>query len=86
MPENLQKFGELKNEAYLNSMQTTPLSHVFHLAEDNSSHSEPQALQLTDNWQKRDNTEQNDANEDFEIHKLMEDNKRYIRSIDITNL
>ena len=86
MPENLQAYKELKNGVLLNSMQTTPLSHVFYLAEEKQSHSEPQSPQLTDIWQKRKDTEQSDANEDLELHKLMEDIKRYIRSIDISNL
>ena len=86
MPENLQAYEELKNGVLLNSVQTTPLSHVFYLAEEKQSHSEPQSPQLTDIWQKRKDTEQSDANEDLELHKLMEDIKRYIRSIDISNL
>ena len=86
MPENLQEYEELNNGAHSNSMQTTPLSHVFNLAEEKQSHLEPQSPQLADNWQKRENTEQIDAKEDLELHKLMEDIKRYIRSIDISNL
>ena len=86
MLENLQECVELKNNFHLNSIQTTPLSHIFYLAEEKQSHLEPQSSQLTDNWQKRQNTEQSDANEDLELHNLMEDIKRYIRSIDISNL
>ena len=86
MSEILQRYEELNNEAHSNWVQTTPLSDVFYLAEEEPSHSEPQSPQLTNNWQKRENTEQSDANEDLELHELMEDIKRYIRSIDVSNL
>ena len=86
MPENSQKYRELRIGAYFNSMQTTPLAQLLHLAEEKRSHSEPQSSHFTDTWEKRGSTEQSDAVDDLELHKLMEDIKRYIRSIDVSNL
>jgi hypothetical protein len=41
---------------------------------------------LAGTWEKRENTEQNDTDEDLRLNDLMEDIKRYIRSIDVGNL
>lgn len=86
MVANLYEYGALSREICLDPMQSSPLSPDFHLAEGRPSHSEPQSPQLTGNWQKRENTEGSDVDEDGELHQLMEDIKRYIRSIDIGNL
>jgi hypothetical protein len=86
MPAIIQKNGVLILDLLVNPMQSRPLSHSFHLAGEKASHSESQSPQLTGNWRKRENTEHSDADEDVQLHKLMEDIKRYIRSIDISNL
>ena len=67
-------------------MQSTPFSNSFRLTEEKASPSESQSPQFTGNWQKRENGEHSDGDEDIRLHELMEDIKRYIRSIDIGNL
>ena len=86
MSANLSEYGAFSHEVCLDPMQSSPLSPDFHLAEGRPGHSEPQSPQLTGNWHKRENTERSDVDEDRELHQLMEDIKRYIRSIDIGNL
>lgn len=70
----------------VNPMQSSPSSQGFHLAVERASHSESQSPELTSTWAKRENTEHSNTDEDLELHQLMEDIKRYIRSIDISNL
>ena len=84
MPANLSEYGVLRHDVCLDPVQSDPLSPHFHLA--GGSHSGPRSPQVTGNWQKRENTERPEADEDLELHRLMEDIKRYIRSIDIGNL
>ncbi|NIQ87916.1 MAG: hypothetical protein GWN93_02025 [Deltaproteobacteria bacterium] len=49
-------------------------------------HAESRSPQLTGNWQKRENTDHSEVEEDVRLHELMEDIKRYIRSIDVNTL
>ncbi|UCE84161.1 MAG: hypothetical protein JSV47_06555 [Deltaproteobacteria bacterium] len=69
-----------------NPMESSPLTHTFHLGGERASQSESQQPQLTGDWQKRENSEHRDVEEDIRLHELMEDIKRYIRNIDISNL
>lgn len=84
MPANLSAYGVLSRDVCLDPVQSSPLSPPLHLA--GGSHSDPQSAQVNSNWQKRENTKRSEADEDLELHRLMEDVKRYIRSIDIGNL
>jgi hypothetical protein len=74
------------NEMLLNPMQSSPLAHGFNLASDTHSHSQSQSSELASTWDSQENTKPVDTDEDPELHQLMEDIKRYIRSIDIGNL
>ena len=73
-------------EVLFNPMRSSPLSHGFHLAREKVGHSESQSPQLTGNWHKREDTDHSDVEEDVRLHELMEDIKRYIRSIDVNTL
>lgn len=66
--------------------QSTPFAHGFHLAGEAPSHSGSKSPELTSTWEEQENTKPADKGEDLELHQLMEDIKRYIRSIDIGNL
>jgi hypothetical protein len=74
------------DEVLLNQMQSTPFAHGFHLASQTPGHSESQSPELTSTWERHENTKAADTDEDLELHQLMEDIKRYIRSIDISDL
>lgn len=67
-------------------MRASPLSDSFHLAREKVGRSESRSPQLAGNWHKRENTDQSDVEEDVRLHELMEDIKRYIRSIDVNTL
>jgi hypothetical protein len=41
---------------------------------------------LAGNWNKRENSDHSDVEEDVRLHEVMEDIKRYIRSIDVNTL
>ncbi len=86
MPAITQENAAMTHELLSEPMQLRPLTHGFHLAGEKKSHSETESPQLTGNWQKQENTEHSDADEDVQLHELMEDIKRYIRSIDISSL
>ena len=70
----------------LNPMQSSPFANGFHLASQTPSYSESQSPELASTWEKHENTKAADTYEDLELHQLMEDVKRYIRSIDISDL
>jgi len=74
------------DEELVNQRQSSPFAHGFHLASQTPSHSESQAPELASTWENNENTKAADTDEDIELHQLMEDIKRYIRSIDIRNL
>lgn len=66
--------------------RTRPLSHGFYLATDKASHAESRSPQLAGNLHRSENTDHSDVEEDIRLHELMEDIKRYIRSIDVNAL
>ena len=78
--------GSPMYEQLFSLMRFSPLSHGLHLAREKVGHSESQSPQLAGNWHKRENTDHSDVEEDVRLHELMEDVKRYIRSIDVTTL
>ncbi len=86
MPVTLSRDGPPRYELLFNPMRSSPLSHGFHLATEKVGHSESRSPQLAGNWHKRENIDHSDVEEDVRLHDLMEDIKRYIRSIDVNNL
>jgi len=74
------------DEALLNPKQSSPFAHGFQLASQTPGHSESQSPELTSTWEKHESTKATDTDEDRDLHQLMEDIKRYIRSIDISDL
>jgi hypothetical protein len=86
MPSNLFRYGTPMHELIFNPMRFSPLSHGFHVAREKVGHSESRSPQLAGNWHKRENTDHSDVEEDVRLHELMEDIKRYIRSIDVNTL
>ena len=73
-------------EQLFNPMRSSPLSHGFHLAREQVGHSESRSPQLAGNWNERENSDHSDVEEEVRLHELMEDIKRYIRSIDVNTL
>ena len=86
MSVTLFRDGSPMYEQLFKTMQFSPLSHGFHLAGEKVAHSESRSPQLAGNWHKRENTDHADVEEDLRLHELMEDIKRYIRSIDVSTL
>ena len=78
--------GSPMYEQLFNPMRSSPLSHGFQLSRERVDHSESRSPQLAGNWNKRENTDHSDGEEDVRLHELMEDIKRYIRSIDVNTL
>ena len=74
------------NKVLLNPTESSPFAHRFNLASESQSYSESQSPGLASTWDNHENTKPVDTDEDHELHQLMEDVKRYIRSIDISNL
>jgi hypothetical protein len=74
------------NKMLINLMQSSPFAHGFSLANDTHSYSQSQSQELASTWDSHENTKPADTDEDLELNQLMEDIKRYIRSIDISNL
>jgi hypothetical protein len=81
-----ERFETAMNKVFMNPLLSNPLSHGFHLASESASQAESQQSQFTGDWHKRENSEHRDAEEDIRLHELMEDIKRYIRNIDISDL
>ena len=73
-------------DLFLNSTESKPLSHGYHLPGKTGGQSESQSPQLTGNWRKYENTEHSDTEDDRKLHQFMEDIGRYIRSIDVSDL
>jgi hypothetical protein len=67
----------------LNPVSSNQFSHKFDLV-GASGKAEPS--NLTNTWKDGDNTEHSNADDDVRLQEFMEDIKRYIRSIDISNL
>ena len=86
MPAISQRHNIELNEILLNPIESSPFAHGFNLASESQSYSESQSPELAGSWDNHDNTKPGDTDEDHELHQLMEDVKRYIRSIDISNL
>jgi hypothetical protein len=82
----MKRYNVDMNEMLLNPMKSSPFAHGFNLASDTHSHSQSQSPELASTWDNHENTKPVDTDEDLELHQLMEDIKRYIRSIDISNL
>jgi hypothetical protein len=72
--------------AALIPVQPNPFAQGFHLNGETISHSESTSPKLTRSWEDQENKKPGDTDEDVELHQLMEDIKRYIRSIDISDL
>jgi hypothetical protein len=86
MSVSLFRDGSPIYELLFNPTRSSPLSHGFHVAVEKVDHSESRSPQLADNWHKRENTDHSEMEEDVRLHDLMEDIKRYIRSIDVNTL
>ena len=86
MSATLFRDGSLMYEQLFNPMLVSPLSHGFQVAREKVGQSESQSPQLAGNWHKRENADHSDMEEDVRLHELMEDIKRYIRSIDVSTL
>ena len=86
MSVTLFRDGSPMYEQFFTTMLASPLSHGFHLASEQVGHAEQRSPQLAGNWQKRENTDHGEVEEDVRLHELMEDIKRYIRSIDVNTL
>ena len=86
MSVTLFRDGSPMYEQLFSPMRFSPLSHGLHLAREKVGHSESRSPQLAGNWHKRENTDNSDVEEDVRLHELMEDVKRYIRSIDVATL
>ena len=86
MPANLQRYNIEINEMILNPLQSSPFAHGFTLARETHDHSQSQSPEIATTWDEHENTKPGETDEDLELHQLMEDIKRYIRSIDISNL
>ena len=79
----LERYEITTSGSLLFTKQSSPFSHGFHLAGEGV---ESSPAELTNTWDKRENGEQSDTDEDLRLNDLMEDIKRYIRSIDVGNL
>jgi len=86
MSTSLQDKVRFTLELWLNPTGSNPLSHGFHLTREAAAQSDSRSPQLTGKWQEGENTEHSDTEGDVRLHELMEDIKRYIRSIDIGDL
>lgn len=86
MSANLKDKVRFTLEMWLNPEGSNPLSPGFHLTREAAGQSDSRSPQLAGKWQERENTEHSDTEDDVKLHELMEDIKRYIRSIDIRNL
>lgn len=86
MPVIPKRYNIEINEILLNPIESSPLAHGFSLASESQSYSQSQSPDLASTWDNHENTNPVDTDEDHELHQLMEDVKRYIRSIDISNL
>ena len=73
-------------KAMLSPMQSTPFANGFHLSSETIGYSESKSSELANTWEEHENKKRSDNDEDLELHRLMEDIKRYIRSIDVSNL
>ena len=84
MPNIRKESADWTVEFILASFEPWALSPDYQLAGKDTPQSESHS-QIAGKWEKSDNTEQGN-NDDVQLHELMENIKRYIRSIDISNL
>jgi hypothetical protein len=82
----LESYGTATSKELLNPTQSTPFAPGFSLANETIGHSKSKSPELTKTWEDHENEKPAKVDEDLEIRQLMEDIKRYIRSIDIRNL
>jgi hypothetical protein len=74
-------------ELNLTPMVSGNWSPDFQLAGENPGESKSSAPpQVTGNWQKQEDTETRDLVDDGHLSEFMEEIKRYIRNIDVSNL
>ena len=86
MSVTLFRDGSPMYEQLFNLMRFSPLSHGLNLASETVGHTDSRSPQLAGNWHKRENSDHSEEEEDVRLHELMEDIKRYIRSIDVNTL
>ena len=86
MPLFFDRYTAAFEVAALIPVESNPFAQGFHLNSETISHSESKSPKLTRSWDDHENKKAGDTDEDVELHQLMEDVKRYIRSIDISNL
>lgn len=86
MSANLQDKVRFTLDMWLNPTGSDPWPHGLHLTREAAGQPDSRSPKLTNKWQERENTEHSDTEDDVKLHELMEDIKRYIRSIDISNL
>jgi len=82
----LERYSTATVRELLNPIQSTPFVHGFYPDSETTSHSESKSPELTSTWEERENKNSANGEEERELRQLMEDIKRYIRSIDIGNL
>ena len=82
----LERYSTATVRELLIPLQSNPFTHGFYPASETASHSESKSPELTSTWEEQENKKPASGDEEQEIRQLMEDIKRYIRSIDISNL
>jgi hypothetical protein len=82
----LESYGTATAKELLNPIQSTPLAHGFSLVNETVRHSESKSPELASTWEDHENEKPARGDEEHDLRQLMEDIKRYIRSIDISNL
>jgi hypothetical protein len=82
----LERYSTATVRELLDPLQSTPFAPGFSLANETIRHSESKSPELASTWEERDNNKSGNGDDDLELRQLMEDIKRYIRSIDISNL
>ena len=82
----LERYSTATVKELLNPIQSTPFAHGFYPAGETSSQLESKTPELASTWEENENKKPANGDEDLELRQLMEDIKRYIRSIDIGNL
>ena len=82
----LERYSTATVRELLIPIQSTPFAHGFYPDSETTSHSESKSPELTSTWEEKENQKPANGDEGHELRQLMEDIKRYIRSIDIGNL
>jgi hypothetical protein len=71
--------------AVFNPFEPGDLSFGYQFAGEQASQAESQQSQLTGDWQNQESNH-SELEEDLQLNELMENVKRYIRNIDISDL